>query len=88
MTYKRQLPQVHYLLRLAKSMEFPASRDDVIRAANTGNYPESMKSFLKLFAAYDSFEGCADFVNRCEELELLIRQEREAPKEYLHSQQD
>ena len=88
MTYKRQLPQAHYLLRLAKSVEFPESRDDLIRAAEKGGYPESMKRFLKLFAAYDTFEGCADFVNRCEELELLIRQEREAPKEYLHSQQD
>lgn len=88
MTYKRQLPQVHYLLSLAKSVEFPASRDDVIRVAEKGDYPESMRSFLKLFATYDTFEGCADFVNRCEELELLIRQERESPKEYLHSQQD
>lgn len=88
MTYKRQLPQVHYLLKLAKSVSFPASRDDIIRVAESSGYPESMTNFLQLFAEYDVFEGCADFMNRCEELELLIRQEREAPREYLHSQQD
>lgn len=73
---------------LARRTEFPASRDDVIRTARQRKHPGAVLSFLCLFDAGDKFESRLDFMNRCEEVKLLIREKRAAPKEFEYNRQD
>lgn len=89
MVYNKQLPHVRDFLRLSRYYRpFPASRDEVVEAAEMAHMDQEMISFLMLFPASAFFKSRVDFLTRCEELEMLINQEREAPKEILHSQQD
>lgn len=51
-------------------------------------YPKSMVKFLEQFPADEIFDSRSDFENRCEELELFIKEERDMPKERLKSPQE
>jgi len=44
--------------------------------------------FLQLFGLQDVFENGIDFLNRCEEVKLFLREERNAPYELLRSSED
>lgn len=85
MIYLKTLPQQRHLRDLAESVSFPAARHDLIRAALRKHYAFSTVLFLQLFSADDVFQNRVDFVNQCEELKLMIHEERLAPKEILRS---
>jgi hypothetical protein len=44
--------------------------------------------FLHRFHTDEIFQSRADFITRCDELELLIREKRDMPHEILRSPQD
>lgn len=88
MTYSKRLPPVRNLLTVAKSTHFPAFRQEVKNNAASLGFGGVLTNFLDLFPDYEVFESKVDFMTRCEELEMFINQERRAPKETLHSQQD
>jgi hypothetical protein len=81
MEHNKDLPAVHDLLNLANSVRFPASRDDIAESAKRTGLPDAMVEFLDLFDAELIFDSKVDFMTRCEELEMFLEQEAEAPKE-------
>lgn len=88
MTYSKLLPGEPSLLRLARLVEFPATREDIAYVAKQACFPRSVVEFLALFSDEDLFENGVDFMNQCEEVKMLIRQQRKTPKEFVYSQQD
>lgn len=88
MSYDNKLPAVKHLLALAKEMEFPALRRDVEKMALKRGLSEDVVAFIDLFPADEVFQNRVDFMTRCEEVEILIDQERSSPVEYLRSPQD
>lgn len=85
MTYSKPLPREKSLVRLVSTIEFPATRDEIITAARRHAFPVTMISFLNLFSIADTFESRLDFLDQALELELLIRQDRESMREFLRS---
>lgn len=84
MVYPRTFPSERRLITLVRHAEFPAGRDELVALAEQkGDTPAIL--FLSLFDPDDVFENGVDFINRCEELKLLIREEQVAPKEVLRS---
>lgn len=81
MKYNKQLPPVRNLLTIAKDVHFPASRQEVEDIARSWGFTSVMTDFLDLFPADEIFISKVDFMTRCEELEMLINQEREMPTE-------
>lgn len=73
------------LLLLAEHIPFPASRQEVVCATHVMEVPPNVIDLLRLFPPDAIFENGADLIARCEELELLLDEERAAPKEYLRS---
>lgn len=88
MVYNKILPPVRHLLSLARQTRFPATRQDITVQARTLGAPAATLDFLQLFPADETFPNRNDFVTRCEEVELLIEQQRAAPEETLRSPQD
>lgn len=88
MKYTRPLPAERRLVALARNAHFPVGRDGLIALAEQKGFAASTILFLRLFGPNDTFESSVDFINRCEELKLLIREERAAPKELLRSPQE
>lgn len=88
MKYTKQLPPVRHLQNLANCTQFPASRSEIVRAADYLGFSDMVKGFLDLFPANEVFENRQDFTTRCEELEILIAEERTLPEEFLRSPQD
>lgn len=88
MVYAKQLPPMRQLRKISQQASFPATRAEFEEVAQRMELPRSVMDFLKLFPADETFESRVEFVARCEELEILITQIREAPQEILHSQQD
>lgn len=88
MTYVKQLPRTGQLLALAHQITFPASQAEIISIAKSLGYGASLINFIRLFDGDEVFSSTDDFMNRCEELELLIGEEKKAPVEYLRSYQD
>lgn len=86
MVYPRTFPSERRLITLVRNAEFPASRDELVTLAEQ-KHAASAIPFLSLFDPSDTFESGVDFINRCEELKLLIREEQAAPKELLRSPQ-
>ncbi len=76
------------MLALAHQIPFPASQAEIISIAKSLGYGASLMNFIKLFDGDEVFSSTDDFINRCEELELLIGEEKKAPVEYLRSYQD
>lgn len=89
MIYFKPLPHIDNVRWLAKlAGPYPATRQEIMEAAQDWNFSDNTVEFLKLFPADEQFKSQYDFLTRCEELELLIREEREMPAETLRSPQD
>lgn len=88
MTYNKPLPAVRNLLSLAKSIRFPATREQIIGAAGEQGLSVTMHSFLNLFPADERFRSRVDFMTRCEALEMFINQERSSPRETAQTNQE
>lgn len=89
MSYDKQLPHIRDFGRLSHRVHYyPATRDDLVRAAYFGGFPSEMEDFLHQFSPSRTFQSPADFQTQAEELSMLITQERESPFELLKSPQD
>lgn len=87
--YAKPFPTTKDLVWLSKlADEFPVTRRELVRVARDWGFSRRTLDFLRLFPENEVFESRADFVNRCEDLELLIKQEYEAPEEHLRSPQE
>ena len=82
------LPTTTQLIRLAKRGRFPLRRRQLERVARRNGYTSGMIEFLRLFPGDEVFENRAEFLTRCEELELFMDEERDMPKEIARSPQD
>ncbi|HUY85045.1 MAG TPA: DUF2795 domain-containing protein [Candidatus Dormibacteraeota bacterium] len=89
MIYYKPLPHIDNVRWLAKlAGPYPATRQEILEAAQDWNFSDSTIEFLRLFPADEQFKSQDDFLTRSEELHLLMREEREMPAEALHGQQD
>lgn len=89
MVYSKPLPRIDNIMWLAKlASPFPATRRQIWLKAKAWNFSHSTLEFLELFPANERFESRADFLNRCYNLELLIRQVRASSPETLRSPQE
>ena len=89
MTYMKQLPKSDSFQTLARlAGPYPVSAKVLCFYAWLYGLNHNLIDFLHLFHPDDEFESRIDFVNRCEELELFIAEERNMPKEKLLSPQD
>lgn len=89
MMYDKQLPRVRELLHLSKvAKPFPASRKTISNIALRWGMSDAVIDFLKLFPPDLVFNSRAEFITRCEELELFIDQERKMPGDRLKSPQN
>ena len=81
MEHNKDLPPLHDLLNLANTAHFPSTRDDIAEAAVHAGLPNTLIDFMNLFSPDLIFDSKVDFMTRCEELEMFLEQEAEAPKE-------
>ncbi len=89
MKHVHRLPSSKDIIWLSKlATSYPVTRRQIVRVARMWNFKNDLIAFLRLFPPDEMFESRADFVTRCEDLTILIRQEWESPKEVLRSQQD
>jgi hypothetical protein len=89
MIYTKPLPRLDNIVWLAKHIDpFPITAGEILDIAQTWKFNKSILEFLKLFPADEEFESRADFLTRVEELEIMIREEREMPVEILRSPLD
>lgn len=89
MIYSKPLPRMDSLELLANKLgRFPMTRREVSKTAKNRGFRRSVLDFIKLFPEDETFETRLDFITRCEELELFIREERNLPDERLRSPQD
>ena len=89
MVYEKQLPRVRELLHLSRvAKPFPATRKLISSVALRWGMSEAVIDFLKLFPQDLVFNSRAEFITKCEELELFIEQERKIPEERLRSPQN
>ena len=82
-------PHIDNILWLAKlSMPFPATARNVAEVAEAWRFSKSTLDFLDLFPDDEIFSSRDDFMTRCEELELLLREKAAQPPEPALSSQD
>ena len=79
------LPAEQELISLACTTTFPATRDEIIATATQQHRDHTVTDFMRMFDPDDRFENGIDFINRCEDVELCIRERSNAPKEQLRS---
>lgn len=89
MIYNRTLPRINNVRWLARlSMPFPTTAGTIMEIAEAWRFDKSTLDFLALFSQDTEFQTREEFLAKCEELELLIREEAEAPVETALSPQD
>ncbi len=66
------IPKDHQIYTLAKDTSFPASREELELNARRMGFNELANHFLELFAYGEIFDNRSDFIDRCQEMELLI----------------
>lgn len=76
------------LTELARNVPFPITCSELTVVARYVNCSPATLRLLQRFNPDDVFENGIDFINRCDEVKLLIAEERRAPKELLLSRQD
>lgn len=81
MMYTKRLPQLSRLRTVSECARFPVTAGELCDVAYNQKAPQSVIDFLVLFSPSDSFHSQQDFLTSCEELELLIREERKMPRE-------
>lgn len=87
--YDKILPGTKNLLWLSKlARPFPASATKLVQTASKWNLSRNTIDFVSLFPSDVTFASGDDFLTRCEELRLMIREERAMPVEKLHNPQD
>lgn len=85
----KPLPHVDNMLWLLKvAAPFPASAGSILDKAKLWGFSRSTQDFLKRFPTDEIFESHADFLTRCDELELFLHEERDMPMEHLSSPQN
>lgn len=89
MIHSTSLPRLEDIERLsAKIRAYPAARREILNVAMLFGMDRKVIELLKEFPADEVFESPDDLVTRCSELELLINEEEDAPKEFLRSSID
>ncbi len=89
MVYNNPLPRIDNILWLARlSLPFPATAGDIYEVAEMWRFNKSTLDFLRLFPTDEVFTSRENFLRRCEELELLLREERPATIDTILSLQD
>jgi hypothetical protein len=91
MVFKAQLPELTDLCKIARAVKsYPATTEQVVKAAQDIGYESSVAEFINLFSHDDRqmFESRADFYTRAAELAMLICEESEQPREVLRSPQN
>jgi hypothetical protein len=88
MPYTKQLPRITELTQVAQRTAFPATRQEIVPKDDGRELSSSLRNFLKLFPANETFDSRSDFMTRCHDLELMITEERDMPQETLRSPQD
>jgi len=89
MTYFKPLPHIDNVRWLAKlAGPYPTTRQAILETAELWKFSDNTLEFLMLFPPDEEFTDHQDFLSRCEELEMLIREERAQPVEVLNSPQD
>ncbi|HEU4966522.1 MAG TPA: hypothetical protein VFT53_03495 [Candidatus Saccharimonadales bacterium] len=73
------------LRSIAAAVSFPATRREIILSAWAMSYPQAVTNLLRRFPKGALFDCAADFIARCEDIELLQHEEQEAPEEFLRS---
>lgn len=81
MNYTKRLPRLSTLLGVTNFVRFPVTASQLRDEAYVHKTPPSVLDFLALFSPGDRFVSRRDFLANCEELELLIREERKMPHE-------
>ena len=71
-----RLPPVRYFISLAQDSHFPADTAQLQEVARQWGFPFEVTEFLGLFPPNEVFSSKTDFTTRCEELEMLIEQEK------------
>ena len=89
MAYAKPMPHIDNILWLARlSMPFPTSAGDIAAVARSWRFSSNTLEFLDLFPSDEIFNSREDFLIRCEELELLLREKADMPPEPALSPQD
>lgn len=89
MIYNKPLPRIDNILWLATlARPYPAATSDIIETATIWQFSPRTIDFLRLFPANEVFETQEDFQSRCEQLEMLMSDERTMPFESVLSPQD
>jgi hypothetical protein len=89
MVYNNAQPHIDNILWLARlSMPFPATAGNIAEVARTWRFSGNTLDFLNLFPKDEIFSSREEFMTRCEELELLLREKAEMPQEVVLSPQD
>ena len=89
MTYNTNLPHIDNMLWLRRlARPFPVSAGRILEIAKAWNFSSNTIDLLILFPEDEIFESESDFLARCQELELLIREKEKMPAEILRSPQD
>lgn len=91
MAYLLRLPRQAEIRRLAQYItSFPATTEYIIQRAKQLDLSTDLQYFLRQFYQGNRpevFDSRADFFTRATELAMLIKEEREQPKETLLSPQ-
>jgi hypothetical protein len=88
MTYTKQLPTGSEIIELAKNIEeFPILSQRLLYLARRKGTSRRLINLLKLFPPYLEFDSRAMLVNLCEDLRILIEQERYSPFEFVMNPQ-
>lgn len=86
MIYSRPLPKINNLRGLAVvARPFPKKAGAIVNIARNWRFSRSVVSFLKLFPDDEEFTNTEDFLTRCEEVEGMLREQRDMPIENLRS---
>jgi len=84
-----KLPHSKDIFRLAKFItSYPVLSRNVVQVARKLGCKENVIEFLKLFPGDNEFQSRTDFITRCEDLKIVMKQKEELPEERLFSPQD
>ncbi len=84
--FTKQLPPIQTFANVARAAgPFPASARRIVISAVAHGFHKNVVEFLRQFHPKEIFQSRSDFINRCDELELLIEEERKTPREIVRS---
>lgn len=83
-TLAKPLPHVDNMPWLVKVVApFPVTAGFILNRAQLWGFSKATQDFLKRFSTNEIFKSRADFLTRCDELDLFLHEERDMHKEYL-----